>query len=324
MWVWMEIYHMPEFTELSREPIREYWADEAQEFTPWLAGRIEAEEPSEIEDIVQLDLSLRGTEQSVGRYSLDIFAEAEDGRTVIIENQLEASDHDPLGKCLAYASGVDADVIIWISPEFNDEHADAFQWLNNNTQEGIDLFALRLEVWRIGDSDSAIRFTAVEEPSEWKAQAQRSSDLTGAKKLYIEFWTGFRNAIEEANTPLSARKPLPDNWYNNPIGRSDMKLQFKTSVQDDILAAQLVISDNREAFEALRSTADAIEAQIQGEVKWHPSEEAPKRSNRSRVTVTRGITLEDEEQWPEYYEWLLQRGAEFHEAFRDRVQTLSV
>lgn len=75
---------MPEFTSLSREPVREYWADEAQDFTPWLAEQIEAEDPSELEDIIQLDLSLRGTEQSVGRYSLDVLAEAEDGRTVVI------------------------------------------------------------------------------------------------------------------------------------------------------------------------------------------------------------------------------------------------
>lgn len=136
---------MPEFTELSREAVRSYWTDEARDFTPWLADRIDAEEPSELENAVQLDLRSRGTEQSVGRYNLDVLAEAEGGRTVVIENRLERSDHDHLGKCLAYASGVDAD-IIRVSPKFNDEHADAFQWLDGHTQGRIDLFALRLEV----------------------------------------------------------------------------------------------------------------------------------------------------------------------------------
>lgn len=315
---------MPEFTDLSREAVRDYWADEARDFTPWLAEQIDDEEPSELEDVVQLDLTLHGTEQSVGRYNLDILAEADDGRTVVIENQLESSNHDHLGKCLAYASGIDADVVIWISPKFNDEHADAFQWLNDHTQEGIDLFALRLEVWRIGKSDPAIKFTAVEEPSEWKDQAQRSTELTDTKKLYLEFWTGFRDTIEGTDTPLSARKPFPENWYNNPIGRSGMKLQFKISVQNNSAAAQFVIDDNPEAFEVLREDAEAIEANIDGDVEWHPVEDSPDRSNRSRIAVTREIDLENEEEWSEYYDWLLQRGTELHEAFSDRVRELAV
>lgn len=315
---------MTDFTDLSRESVRDHWADEARDFTPWLAERIDAEEPSEIEDAIQLDLVLRGTEQSVGRYNLDILADAEDGRTVVIENQLDSSDHDHLGKCLAYASGVDADVIVWISPTFNDEHADAFQWLNDHTQEGIDLFALRLEVWRIGASDPAVQFTAVEEPSEWKDQAQRSTELTDTEARYLEFWTGFRDAIERTRTPLSARKPFPENWYNNPIGRSGMKLQFKTSVRNDLAVAQLVIDDNPEAFEALREDAEAIEAQVRGTVEWHPVADSPDRSNRSRVAVTRDVNLENEDAWPEYHDWLLQRGTELHEAFSDRIRDLNV
>jgi len=315
---------MAEFTDLSRESVREYWSDEARDFTPWLAEQIDSEKPSEIEDVIQLDLNLRGTEQSVGRYNLDILAEAEDGRTVVIENQLDNSDHDHLGKCLAYASGIDADVVIWISAKFNDEHTDTFQWLNENTQEGVDLFALRLEVWRIGESDPAVKFTAVEEPSEWKDQAQRSTELTDTKKLYLEFWTGFRDAIEEADPPLSPRKPFPENWYNNPIGRSGMKLQFKVSVQDNFAAAQFVINDNPEAFEALREDAEVIKSHIRGDLEWHPIEDSPNRSNRSRVAVTRDIDLEDKDQWPVYHDWLLQRGRELHEAFSDRVRKLSV
>lgn len=315
---------MTEFTDLEKRPVREYWADEARDFTPWLAERIEDEDPSEVEDLIELDLTLKGTEQSVGKYSLDILAEAEDGRTVVIENQLEASDHDHLGKCLAYASGVDADIVLWLSPTFNDEHSDAFQWLNDHTQEGVDLFAIRLEVWQIGESDPAVQFTAVEEPSEWKAQAQISIELTDAEKTYLGFWTEFRNTIEDSETPLSARKPFPENWYNNPIGRNDMKLQFKTSVRDNLAAAQLVIDDNSEAFEALNRDAGAISEKIQGEVEWHPVEESPDRSNRSRITVKREANIEDEAQWPEYHDWLLQRGTELHDALSNRVRELAV
>lgn len=313
---------MTEFADLERQPVRDYWSNEAHDYTPWLADQIEDEEPSALEDAIQLDLTVRGTEQSVGRYNLDILAEAEDGRTVVIENQLEASDHDHLGKSLAYASGVDADIIVWISPRFNDEHADAFQWLNSHTEKGIDLFALRLEVFRIGDSDPAVQFTAIEQPSEWKAQAQMSTELTETQTLYLEFWTGFRDLIEESTTPLSARKPFPENWYNNPIGRSGMKLQFKVSVRDRIAAAQLVIDDDPGSFEALRADAEEIESRIDGKITWHPVEESPENSNRSRVTVLRNADLKDQEQWPEVQEWLLNRGTELHKAFSGRISNL--
>lgn len=315
---------MPEFGDISQESVRNYWADEAQDFTPWLADSIDADEPSKLEDTIQLDLTLRGTEQNVGRYNLDILAEAEDGRTVVIENQLESSDHNHLGKCLAYASGVDADVVVWICPEFTDEHSDAFQWLNNHTEEGIDLFALRLEVWRIGDSAPAVRFTAVEEPSEWKDQVRQSSDLSESQKLYQNFWTDFRDTILAAETPLRARKPKSSNWYNNPIGRSDMKIQFKASIRENTLAAQLVIDDNPEAFEALRDDAEAIQSQIQGDLQWHPVEESPESSTRTRITVTRDADFESEERWSEHHEWLLERGTELHDAFHRRVSELDV
>lgn len=315
---------MTEFKNLERQSVRDYWTDEARNFTPWLAEQIDSDEPSEIEDTMQIDLSLQGIEQSVGRYNLDILAEADDGRIVVIENQLESSDHDHLGKCLAYASGVDADIIVWISPEFNDEHTDAFQWLNNHTQEGIDLFALRLEVLKIGDSSPAVQFTPLEEPSEWKAQAQRSTELTDTKKLYLEFWSGFRDAIEAADTPLSPRKPFPENWYNNPIGRSGMKLQFKISVQNESATAQFVIDDSPEVFEELQEDAKDIGQNIQGDVRWYSVEESPDRSNRSRVAVTRGIDLDNKSQWPEYHEWLLERGAELHRTFAHRIRGLDV
>lgn len=315
---------MTEFAELEKQAVRDYWEDEARDFTPWLADQIDGEDPSKVEDLIELDLTLKGTEQSVGKYSLDILAEAADGRTVVIENQLEASDHGHLGKCLAYASGVDADIILWLSPTFNDEHSDAFQWLNDHTQEGIDLFAIRLEVWQIGDSSPAVQFSAVEEPSEWKAQAQMSTELTDTEKAYLGFWTDFRNTIEETDTPLSARKPYAENWYNNPIGRSDMMLQFKVSVRDQMAAAQLVIDDNAEAFEALREESEAIAREIDGNIEWHPVEESPDRSNRSRITVKREANIADEEKWPEHHDWLLQRGTELYDALGGRVRDLPV
>ncbi|GAB7121187.1 hypothetical protein [Natrinema pallidum] len=147
-------------------------ADEAQDFTPWIANEIRSADESELEDTLGLELEVVEEEKSVGRYNVDILAEViDDNRNVVIENQLNSSDHDHLGKSIAYASGVDADIIVWIAPRFYDEHRDAMQWLNENSREGVDLFAVRLEVWKIGNSDPAVRLNPVVEPSEWKEKA---------------------------------------------------------------------------------------------------------------------------------------------------------
>lgn len=112
-----------DFHELEPPEVREYWTHEAHDFTPWLADAIETEEMSHIEDVLGLDLEVTETEKSAGKYNVDIVAEVVgDGRQVMIENQLKSSDHDHLGKSITYAAGVDADIIVWISPTFNDEH----------------------------------------------------------------------------------------------------------------------------------------------------------------------------------------------------------
>lgn len=122
---------MTQFRALEPQNVRDYWSHEAREFTPWLADAIRTEDASHLEDVLGLDLEVIETEKSVGKYNVDIVAEvADDGRIVVIENQLEQSDHDHLGKSIAYAAGVDADIIVWITPKFNDEHRDAIQWVN--------------------------------------------------------------------------------------------------------------------------------------------------------------------------------------------------
>lgn len=313
-----------DFRELQPQDVREYWTHEAHEFTPWLADQLRADDPSHLEDVLGLDLDVVEIEKSVGKYSVDILAEVvEDGRQVVIENQLNSSDHDHLGKCIAYAAGIDADIIVWLSPQFNDEHRDAFNWLNKNSREGVDLFAIRLEVWKIADSPPAVRLNPVEDPSEWKEKAKRAGgEVSETKKLQEEYWTQFRDLINERQTPLRPRKPKPQHWYNNPIGRSGFKLQFTVNTVENNLYCQLIIKDDPEAYQELESEKTQIENEIGESLIWSPSEEAKGSSNRSKITLRRSCRLEDKESWIEYHDWMINRGERFHETFYDRLQQL--
>ncbi|WP_248514992.1 DUF4268 domain-containing protein [Salinarchaeum laminariae] len=320
----MYSFEDPDFQELESLNVRKYWEHEADDFTPWLAKEIESDDTSHLEDVLGLDLEVVEVERDVGKYSVDILAEiVDDGRQVVIENQLGSSDHDHLGKCIAYAAGVDADIIVWLSPKFNDEHQDAFNWLNKNSREGVDLFAIRLEVWKIGDSAPAVRLNPVEDPSEWKQKAKRTGgELSETKKLQEEYWTQFRDKITDRDTTLKERKPKPQHWYNNPIGRSGFKLQFTANTQEDRLYCQLVIQNDPEVYQRLVDEKEEIENEMGESLLWSPPEEARQNSNRAKITLRRPGDLAAKESWDEYHEWMLDRGERFHKVFYDRIQRL--
>jgi hypothetical protein len=304
---------MPEFASLEPQDVRDYWTHEEQEFTPWLAEAIEAEDASDLENVLGLDLEVIQREKSVGKYKVDIFARAvDDGRNVVIENQLSDSDHNHLGKAIAYAAGLDADIIVWIAPSFNDEHTDAFQWLNTNSREGVDLFAVRLEIWRIADSPPAVRLNPVEEPSEWKEKAKRTEgELTETKQLQEEFWTEFRDRIKEARTPLRPRKPRPSHYYSNPIGKSGFHIAFSVDTREDKL--------HEDAFWELQSEAETIEQELGTDVVWEEPRETRSGKMRSNIRIVRNGDIENRDRWDEYFDWMLTSGEKFHDVFSGRL-----
>jgi hypothetical protein len=311
-----------DFHELEAQDVREYWEHEAHDFTPWLAHTMRTESGSHLQDVLGLDLEVIETEKSIGRYNIDILAEVvDDGRQVVIENQLTPSDHDHLGKSIAYAAGVDADIIVWIAPTFTDEHRDAIQWVNQNSREGIDLFALRLEVWRISDSPPAVRFNPVEDPSEWKEKAQRSTgELSDLQTLREEFWTQFRDRIQAAKTRLRPRQPRPLHYYSNPIGTTGFQLAFGHYSEESTLRLELIIEDNEEAFWQLKEEEARIEEELGRDVIWEEPHETRSGNMRSTLYVAREGELNHREKWDEYFDWMLQSGERFHDVFADRVQ----
>lgn len=312
------------FDKLESRDVRKYWESERRDFTPALAEDIEEGEASQLEDVLGLDLEVVDTEKSVGRYQLDILAETEDGgRTIVIENQLTDSDHPHFGKTMAYAAGVGADVIVWIAPEFHDEHKDAVQWLNKNTREGIDFFCIKLEVWKIGESGPAVRFEPVVQPSEWTRRAQRAeSELTETKRMQEEFWTELRDRIKQKDTPLRPRTPEPHHWYSNPIGKTGFNLSFTFNSRENKIYCLLLIRDDAEAYQALRSEREDIESIVGADVDWVPPSETDTEKERAKIRVSHPANLKSREDWDDYLAWIIKRGEEFHEAFYDRVQSL--
>ena len=206
---------------LQRVPLREAWKHEANDFTPWLA---ESENLNMLADVLHLgSLELVATEHWVGDFKLDILCTNGDDQ-VIIENQLEKTNHSHLGQIITYAAGIGAKKVIWVAESFRPEHVAALEFLNQNTTDDLSFFAVELELWRIGDSPFAPKFEVVARPNDWvksgREQARVAVTSTPTKQRLLKFWTALTTYLASHAPNIRPQKPQPQHWLNNSIGRS--------------------------------------------------------------------------------------------------------
>lgn len=204
------------------DDLRTIWSSEPADFTPWLA---EEDSLSILSEALGLDLELVAQEQGVGPYRADILCrDLATGTNVLIENQLESTDHPHLGQILTYAAGLDARTIIWIAKRSTEEHRAAVDWLNEVTVDGFSFFLLEIELWKfVGSDNVAPKFNIVSKPNDWRrsvAERARSSELTETQSLYLEYWTALRDYIKRCGGAVTPQKPAPQHWVNCALGRS--------------------------------------------------------------------------------------------------------
>lgn len=204
--------------QLERVEVRHLWPHETADFTPWLARE---ENMSKLGDALGLELEAEGTEVAVGPYSADILALDSAGNYVVLENQLAKTDHDHLGKSIAYAAVLGARTVIWVAPNFTDEHRKAFDWLNDNTTDELSFYAVQVELWSIDSSLPAVRFNVVSRPAEIirQAAASKSGKLSDSRWLQLEWWTAFREALVASKLVGSTQTPRAQYWYSRSPSR---------------------------------------------------------------------------------------------------------
>lgn len=309
------------FGRLSPLEVRDYWADEAKHFTPWLA---ESENLRLLGETIELELELVKIEEQIGPFRADIVARDGD-HLVIIENQLGRTDHKHLGQLMVYATNREARAVVWIATKVADEYRKVLDWLNDNTPETIAFYGLEIELWRIGDSLPAPRFNVICEPNELTKLEHSGSTLsepTETKLLQLDFWTKLKEFAAEEKSGLSFRKPRPQHWYNLAVGRSGFHISLNAKTKLKELTCELYISGKIPAdiaFELLVEEKDAIEAEL-GPLDWMP---LPNKEACRIVQVKQG-DIEDQESWPELLAWCLERAQSFHDAFTARVAELDL
>lgn len=302
------------------EPVelRELWNGEASDFTPWLAQEDNIELLSEA---INLELEVQGQEEAVGPFRADILCK--DTLTikyVLIENQLEKTDHTHLGQLLTYAAGLDAAAIIWIAKKFTEEHRAALDWLNDITTEDINFFGIEIEVWKIGDSYPAPKFNLVAKPNEWTKVHPPIIDLTEAGKLKLEFWTALRDYIL-ANSNIRPQKPSSSHWTNYAIGKSGYDLAAIIDTQKKLLRIEFNMYDDidNEKLNHIRSNfEDAAFQEISKDLVWNPIE-GRKQSN---IYLIKRFDVWDKNNWPEQHQWIREYVEKFDKFFRPVVKNM--
>lgn len=318
---------------LEQVDLRDIWVTEDRHFTPWLA---EEGNLALLGDTIGIELELEATEQSVGPFSADILCKnTADNSWVLIENQLERTDHTHLGQLLTYASGLNAVTIVWISSRMTEEHRAALDWLNEITSNEFNFFGLEIECWRIGSSIVAPKFNMVSKPNEWSRAVSRNtsqrsrSELSDSQKLQLDFWTGFREYLNDLEVPFKVGKPQPQNYMGAGLGRSGFGLNIVTSFYNNVdgtwdtheLRTELYLSSpNKNAqYETLFSRKDVIEQELNKDFTWFNDTEL----KSARIYVTKApVDLEDINQWPAYFKWLSQQMIDLDNYFRPMLASL--
>ena len=312
---------MAKLERLIKVPLREFWEGEASDFTPWLA---EEENISLLGETIRVELEVEAQERNVGQFRADILCkDTVTDSWVLIENQLERTDHSHLGQLLTYAAGLEAVTVVWIAEGFTDEHRAALDWLNEITDEKFSFFGLEIELWRIGDSPMAPKFNVVSHPNDWTKTVSRISrnELTSVQQLYLEYWTTLREILEERNGVIMPVKSLPRYWMPFAVGRSNFSLSASTSVKGQWVCVSLTLTgkDGKDHFYLLERDKAGIEEEVGAELKWG----GKYVQKQSYISLSLYDTdLEDRQDWDRQHQWLCEQLETFYKVFSRRVKEL--
>ena len=304
--------------KLQEVNIRELWKHEQYDFSAWLAKDENIELLNEKLGLTLVDIN---TEAYVGAYRCDIVAVDETtGTKVIIENQLENSNHDHLGKIITYASGLDAKVIVWIVKEARDEHRSAIEWLNNNTSKDINFFLIELHAYKIGNSDPAPMFDVVEQPNDFikESKINKSSEtMNKSQSERLEFWNLFNEHLINRGKPLAIRKVGSALSYDMSVGKSGVKISIGLINKDSYISVELYIYDNKALFDQLYEERKDIHKELGFELEWLRLEN--KKASRILYKID-GLNFDDHSNYDALIEEAIDKVLKMREVFKNRLK----
>ena len=296
--------------------LRKVWPHEALDFTPWLA---EEENLSMLADAVGLEITLDETESSVGDFNVDIYAtETGTDNRIIIENQLEETNHDHLGKLITYASGKSADTVIWVVKRAREEHRAAIEWLNNHTDENIAFFLIEIKLYQIGDSDIAVKFEVVEKPNDWTKEIKKNTSNSPILQARYDYWTAFNDYAFQNDAfakQFKRRKATTDHWLTYAVGSASCHICLSQIRKDNHALVEWYIPDDKELYHRLHESKSEIEKEMGIALEW---KELPEKK-ASRIMVHKTADFDNKDEWPEQFDWMMDMAMRMKRSFKKYI-----
>jgi len=303
------------------EPIKTAFPKETTHFTSWMETNIDV-----LAERLGIVLTVVKKEAKVGSFSVDLLCEDENGKQVCVENQIENTDHDHLGKLLTYLVNMDAGTAIWVASDVRPEHEKVIEWLNEVTPANISFFLVRAEAVKIDDSAPAPLFTVVARPSQQiKTQGKEKKEWAETEHQRIEFWKGLLQH-SNAKTALFANiSPGANHWIQTGVGKGGITLNYL--ILKDVGGVELYIdcdsdplgTKNKAIFDGLKAQQDVIEAEFGGSLEWQRLD--TKRASRIRAVVTGG-GLRTPESWDPLQDKMVSAMIRFDEAVVQHLKKL--
>lgn len=324
---------LPKLARLTKVPLREVWSNEAAIFTPWL------ELPENLDLLAEAlglpALQPHRREQAVGRYSADLVCAIEDTSDyLLIENQIQISDHKHLGQLMTYISGLEGQglpvrYVAWLAEDFTDEHRDAIEWLNSQLDERIGFFACRIEAWQIGTSEKAPRFDVIVQPRQLTltpSAQTRLSEPQGIDINRVAYWGAFSEEIRRRGLPLKLRSEPPRmGFYSFTLNASlGIYLYAYRQVSTEEIGAYVNFGSApapvpRLAYDILVAEKPEIEHEYGAALRWQ--EVKPDKNYRILAEPFRADVL-DEQDWPRQHKWLVDQIEKLYRIFEPRVRNM--
>lgn len=302
---------MTKLGKLEKVDVRKVWEHEARDFSAWL---IKPENLELLADQIGIDIEPTGNEIGVGRFRIDILAvEPRTGHKIIIENQLEATNHDHLGKVITYAAGLDAKYLIWIVKDVLPEHLKAIEWLNEHLDEEIRCFLIKIEVWQIGDSKPAPRFELISVKNDWAATLKNSSevvDISSTKLRQLEYWRDLCSYIRSKDQHIKLHTPAPQHWLNFSMGNSISHIALTINTQKQRLGCELYISNDKVFYSYLNENLEEIQNHLDEDISWFEGKVAAGLGVYKKVP-----DVFDESKNNEYFDWMYSKVILFKRIF---------
>lgn len=314
--------HKENIGRLEMVPIRKVFPKEARHFTTWMEEHIE-----DLAERLNVKLSVVQREKEVGSFKVDLLCEDKDGHPVIIENQLERTDHNHLGKLLTYLVNLEASMAIWITLEPHPEHQKVIDWLNESTGENISFYLVKVEATKIGDSPYAPLFTVVAAPdTQSKETGKTKKELAARHYLRLEFWQSLLQRSKEKTKLFSNISPGTSNWISMGAGKSGVS--FNYYILMDRAGIELYIDNdhdtgkkNKEIFDELNKQKDSIEKELGEQLCWERLDD--KRACRIFKKCMQGGLL-NKDKWPQIQDEMIEAMIHFYKTIKPRLDKIKV